>query len=46
MLHHRFGGEPYGFLLPVVPAHVRERARAATATAADPDPATWLANRT
>ena len=25
-LHHRFGGEPYGMLLPVVPASVRERA--------------------
>lgn len=25
-LHHRFGGEPYGMLLPVVPASVRRRA--------------------
>jgi beta-carotene 3-hydroxylase len=25
-LHHRFGGEPYGMLWPVVPAGVRERA--------------------
>ena len=25
-LHHRFGGEPYGMLLPVVPRSVRERA--------------------
>ena len=25
-LHHRFGGEPYGMLLPVVPAAVRARA--------------------
>ena len=24
-LHHRFGGEPYGMLLPVVPASVRDR---------------------
>ena len=24
-LHHRFGGEPYGMLLPVVPASVRRR---------------------
>jgi beta-carotene 3-hydroxylase len=24
-LHHRFGGEPYGMLLPMVPASVRER---------------------
>ena len=28
-LHHRFGGEPYGMLAPVVPAALRERARAA-----------------
>lgn len=28
-LHHRFGGEPYGMLVPIVPASVR--ARAATA---------------
>lgn len=26
-IHHRFGGEPYGMLLPVVPAALRERAR-------------------
>jgi beta-carotene 3-hydroxylase len=32
-LHHRFGGEPYGMLLPVVPGAVRRRA-AETATAA------------
>lgn len=25
-LHHRFGGEPYGMLLPVIPSRVRERA--------------------
>jgi len=25
-LHHRFGGEPYGMLAPVVPASVRRRA--------------------
>ena len=25
-LHHRFGGEPYGMLLPVVPRALRERA--------------------
>lgn len=25
-LHHRFGGEPYGMLFPVVPAAVRSRA--------------------
>jgi beta-carotene 3-hydroxylase len=27
-LHHRFGGEPYGMLLPVVPRAVRSRATA------------------
>jgi beta-carotene 3-hydroxylase len=26
-LHHRFGGEPYGMLLPIVPSALRERAR-------------------
>jgi beta-carotene 3-hydroxylase len=26
-LHHRYGGEPYGMLLPVVPAELRARAR-------------------
>ena len=26
-LHHRFGGEPYGMLWPVVPAGVRDRGR-------------------
>jgi beta-carotene 3-hydroxylase len=25
-LHHRYGGAPYGMLLPIVPAHVRRRA--------------------
>jgi len=25
-LHHRFGGEPYGMLLPIVPMRLRERA--------------------
>ena len=29
-LHHRFGGEPYGMLVPIVPASVRARAAAAT----------------
>lgn len=28
-LHHRFGGEPYGMLVPIVPASVRARAAAA-----------------
>jgi beta-carotene 3-hydroxylase len=28
-LHHRLGGEPYGMLVPIVPASVRERAAAA-----------------
>jgi beta-carotene 3-hydroxylase len=27
-LHHRYGGEPYGMLLPVVPASLRARAEA------------------
>ncbi len=27
-LHHRYGGEPYGMLLPVVPRSLRERAAA------------------
>jgi beta-carotene 3-hydroxylase len=27
-LHHRFGGEPYGMLCPVVPRSVKERAKA------------------
>ncbi len=26
-LHHRYGGEPYGMLFPVVPVALRERAR-------------------
>lgn len=30
-LHHRFGGEPYGMLFPVVPNALRRRAAAATA---------------
>ena len=29
-VHHLFGGEPYGMLLPVVPKALRERAAAAT----------------
>ncbi len=35
-LHHRFGGEPYGMLVPVVPAAVRARALARAARTADP----------
>ena len=27
-LHHRFGGEPYGMLFPVIPKELRERAEA------------------
>jgi beta-carotene 3-hydroxylase len=27
-LHHRFGGEPYGMLCPIVPRALRERAKA------------------
>lgn len=26
-LHHRYGGEPYGMLVPIVPAALRQRAR-------------------
>lgn len=26
-IHHLFGGEPYGMLLPIVPARLRQRAR-------------------
>jgi beta-carotene 3-hydroxylase len=33
-LHHRFGGEPYGMLCPVIPADLRRRAAAADARAA------------
>lgn len=29
-LHHRYGGEPYGMLCPVVPRQLRERAGAAS----------------
>jgi beta-carotene 3-hydroxylase len=29
-LHHRFGGEPYGMLLPFVPRELRERAATAS----------------
>lgn len=32
-LHHRFGGEPYGMLCPVVPRALRERAATGPATA-------------
>jgi beta-carotene 3-hydroxylase len=28
LIHHRFGGEPYGMLFPVVPRRLKERARA------------------
>ena len=33
-LHHRFNGEPYGMLCPIVPAELRARAAAAAARAA------------
>lgn len=26
VLHHRFNGEPYGFLFPIVPAHIKAKA--------------------
>jgi len=35
-LHHRFGGEPYGMLLPVVPAAVRRRAELVALAASRP----------
>lgn len=35
-LHHRFGGEPYGMLLPVVPAAVRRRAQVQRPSASTP----------
>jgi beta-carotene 3-hydroxylase len=34
-LHHRYGGEPYGMLLPVVRRSLRARARTAESTALD-----------
>jgi beta-carotene 3-hydroxylase len=34
-LHHRYGGEPYGMLLPVVPRSLRARARAADRSTLD-----------
>ena len=37
-LHHRFGGAPYGMLVPIVPAAVRARASAAERVAAVPRP--------
>jgi beta-carotene 3-hydroxylase len=35
-LHHRFGGEPYGMLCPIVPRELRERAAARPAPAPAP----------
>ena len=35
-LHHRFGGAPYGMLVPIVPAAVRARASAGERVAAVP----------
>jgi beta-carotene 3-hydroxylase len=35
--HHRFGGEPYGMLVPFVPAGVRARAAAADQPPGSPD---------
>jgi beta-carotene 3-hydroxylase len=37
-LHHRFGGAPYGMLVPVVPPAVRARASASERVAAVPRP--------
>ncbi len=36
-LHHRFGGEPYGMLFPVVPAALRARADASDAIRHSPE---------
>lgn len=33
-LHHRYGGEPYGMLLPILPRRLRSRARTVNADAA------------
>jgi beta-carotene 3-hydroxylase len=35
-LHHRFNGEPYGMLLPIVPAALRQRAAKGSAPSQDP----------
>jgi len=37
-LHHRYGGAPYGMLLPIVPADVRQRA-----SGSSPSQVPWLA---
>lgn len=37
-LHHRFGGEPYGMLVPVVPAALRRRVERAERVGAVPGP--------
>jgi len=37
-LHHRFGGEPYGMLLPVIPARLRARAARAEESREDGRP--------
>jgi beta-carotene 3-hydroxylase len=38
-LHHRFGAEPYGFLLPVVPARIRARVATSSPATARERPA-------
>lgn len=35
-LHHRFNGEPYGMLLPIVPATLRQRAANGSSPSQDP----------
>lgn len=35
-LHHRFGGEPYGMLVPIVPAEVRRRGETAPGPSGQP----------
>ena len=44
-LHHRYGGEPYGMLLPVVPRALRERAAADGWSATAPPSTGWCAGR-
>ena len=45
-IHHLFGGEPYGFLFPIVPSELRSRARTTTRDPLLPSPARSLAAMT
>lgn len=44
-LHHRFGGEPYGMLLPVVPAAVRLRAASSAKVSREAEAEADVGNR-